>query len=244
MSWKFSVLNYFLGSTPEDEAPEEGASFTFMVPKKEISMVPDMGKWKRSQVGSSLWACARVFFESCLSYWTWYNHRLWRKSVAVSRFWRLSAVTWWNWWQRWCCRGHSTRNRLLIVLDATRLPLLPVICEEDVICNKLVSKYSVIFQFWSPLWLLCQHWGRKHSPLRQNLHMSSDIGGEDLKIGSKGFFPECLKRSPPHEKYRQLWQSASNQIHHQVVSLIKSDKEHMFFSPMTWLLVGGPTDWL
>lgn len=27
-----------------------------MVPKKEISMVPDMGKWKRSQVGSSLWA--------------------------------------------------------------------------------------------------------------------------------------------------------------------------------------------
>ncbi|CAI5666180.1 serine/threonine-protein phosphatase 2A activator [Oreochromis niloticus] len=37
------------GSTPEDEAPEEGASFTFMVPKKEISMVPDMGKWKRSQ---------------------------------------------------------------------------------------------------------------------------------------------------------------------------------------------------
>lgn len=145
MSWKFSVLNYFLGSTPEDEAPEEGASFTFMVPKKEISMVPDMGKWKRSQVGSSLWACARVFFESCLSYWTWYNHRLWRKSVAVSRFWRLSAVTWWNWWQRWCCRGHSTRNRLLIVLVATRLPLLPVICEEDVICNKLVSKYSVIF---------------------------------------------------------------------------------------------------
>ncbi|KAG7221227.1 hypothetical protein INR49_017444 [Caranx melampygus] len=33
------------GSTPEDEAPE----VTFMVPKKEISMVPDMGKWKRSQ---------------------------------------------------------------------------------------------------------------------------------------------------------------------------------------------------
>lgn len=135
MSWKFSVLNYFLGSTPEDEAPEEGASFTFMVPKKEISMVPDMGKWKRSQVGSSLWACARVFLESCLSYWTWYNHRLWRKSVVVSRFWRLSAVTWWNRWQRWCCRGHSTRNRLLIVLVATRLSLLPVICQEDVICS-------------------------------------------------------------------------------------------------------------
>lgn len=42
----------FLGSSPEDEAPE--ANTTFMVPKKEISMVPDMGKWKRSQVGSCL----------------------------------------------------------------------------------------------------------------------------------------------------------------------------------------------
>uniref|UniRef100_A0A671VDF4 Serine/threonine-protein phosphatase 2A activator n=1 Tax=Sparus aurata TaxID=8175 RepID=A0A671VDF4_SPAAU len=37
------------GSTPEDEAPEVRVSNTFMVPKKEISMVPDMGKWKRSQ---------------------------------------------------------------------------------------------------------------------------------------------------------------------------------------------------
>ncbi|XP_031731601.1 serine/threonine-protein phosphatase 2A activator [Anarrhichthys ocellatus] len=37
------------GSTPEDEAHEVTDSVTFMVPKKEISMVPDMGKWKRSQ---------------------------------------------------------------------------------------------------------------------------------------------------------------------------------------------------
>ncbi|XP_078128396.1 serine/threonine-protein phosphatase 2A activator isoform X2 [Sander vitreus] len=37
------------GSTPEDEAPQVPDSVTFMVPKKEISMVPDMGKWKRSQ---------------------------------------------------------------------------------------------------------------------------------------------------------------------------------------------------
>ncbi|KAF0031910.1 hypothetical protein F2P81_016465 [Scophthalmus maximus] len=33
------------GSTPEDEAAE----VTFMEPQKEIRMVPDMGKWKRSQ---------------------------------------------------------------------------------------------------------------------------------------------------------------------------------------------------
>ncbi|XP_041825151.1 serine/threonine-protein phosphatase 2A activator [Melanotaenia boesemani] len=37
------------GSAPEDEAPAVTASTTYMVPKKEISMVPDMGKWKRSQ---------------------------------------------------------------------------------------------------------------------------------------------------------------------------------------------------
>ncbi|KAE8284765.1 Serine/threonine-protein phosphatase 2A activator [Larimichthys crocea] len=37
------------GSTPEDEGPEVTAANTFMIPKKEISMVPDMGKWKRSQ---------------------------------------------------------------------------------------------------------------------------------------------------------------------------------------------------
>uniref|UniRef100_A0A8C3ARL3 Serine/threonine-protein phosphatase 2A activator n=1 Tax=Cyclopterus lumpus TaxID=8103 RepID=A0A8C3ARL3_CYCLU len=37
------------GSTPEDEAHEVTDSVTFMVPKKEISMVPDMSKWKRSQ---------------------------------------------------------------------------------------------------------------------------------------------------------------------------------------------------
>ncbi|XP_034090113.1 serine/threonine-protein phosphatase 2A activator [Gymnodraco acuticeps] len=36
------------GSTPEDEASKATDSVTFMVPKKEISMVPDMGKWKRS----------------------------------------------------------------------------------------------------------------------------------------------------------------------------------------------------
>ncbi|XP_040013101.1 serine/threonine-protein phosphatase 2A activator isoform X4 [Xiphias gladius] len=41
----FSVRPSLPGSTSEDEATE----VTFMVPKKEISMVPDMGKWKRSQ---------------------------------------------------------------------------------------------------------------------------------------------------------------------------------------------------
>ncbi|XP_061732760.1 serine/threonine-protein phosphatase 2A activator [Nerophis ophidion] len=35
------------GDSTEDEAAEVIA--TFMVPKKEISMVPDMGKWRRSQ---------------------------------------------------------------------------------------------------------------------------------------------------------------------------------------------------
>lgn len=38
------------GASPEDDRPPLPASFNFMVPKKEISMVPDMGKWKRSQV--------------------------------------------------------------------------------------------------------------------------------------------------------------------------------------------------
>ncbi|XP_026777692.2 serine/threonine-protein phosphatase 2A activator isoform X1 [Pangasianodon hypophthalmus] len=37
------------GASPEDDGPPLPASYTFMVPKKEISMVPDMGKWKRSQ---------------------------------------------------------------------------------------------------------------------------------------------------------------------------------------------------
>ncbi|XP_078143048.1 serine/threonine-protein phosphatase 2A activator isoform X2 [Centroberyx gerrardi] len=37
------------GSSPEDDAPQLPANPTFMIPKKEISMVPDMGKWKRSQ---------------------------------------------------------------------------------------------------------------------------------------------------------------------------------------------------
>lgn len=57
MKWSLFTVNIFiflsilLGSTPEDEAPTVTAGITFMVPKKEISMVPDMGKWKRSQVG-------------------------------------------------------------------------------------------------------------------------------------------------------------------------------------------------
>ncbi|XP_041098681.1 serine/threonine-protein phosphatase 2A activator isoform X1 [Polyodon spathula] len=37
------------GSSPEDGVPHLPASLSFMVPKKEIHMVPDMGKWKRSQ---------------------------------------------------------------------------------------------------------------------------------------------------------------------------------------------------
>lgn len=48
----------FSGSSPEDDASKVPASFTFMVPKKEISMVPDMGKWKRSQVGYNLLLCS------------------------------------------------------------------------------------------------------------------------------------------------------------------------------------------
>ncbi|MBN3319779.1 PTPA phosphatase, partial [Atractosteus spatula] len=36
-------------SSPEDDTPPAPASLSFMVPKKEINMVPDMGKWKRSQ---------------------------------------------------------------------------------------------------------------------------------------------------------------------------------------------------
>ncbi|MGH0146054.1 UNVERIFIED_CONTAM: hypothetical protein FKN15_007597 [Acipenser sinensis] len=37
------------GSSPEDDVPHIPANLSFMVPKKEIHMVPDMGKWKRSQ---------------------------------------------------------------------------------------------------------------------------------------------------------------------------------------------------
>ncbi|OCT57551.1 hypothetical protein XELAEV_18003332mg [Xenopus laevis] len=33
----------------EDEIPPSLVGHTFIVPKKEINMVPDMGKWKRSQ---------------------------------------------------------------------------------------------------------------------------------------------------------------------------------------------------
>uniref|UniRef100_A0A8C1D6T0 Serine/threonine-protein phosphatase 2A activator n=2 Tax=Cyprinus carpio TaxID=7962 RepID=A0A8C1D6T0_CYPCA len=36
-------------SSHEDGKPPNPVDFNFMVPKKEISMVPDMGKWKRSQ---------------------------------------------------------------------------------------------------------------------------------------------------------------------------------------------------
>ncbi|KAF5909750.1 serine/threonine-protein phosphatase 2A activator, partial [Clarias magur] len=36
-------------ASSEDDAHPRPASYNFMVPKKEISMVPDMGKWKRSQ---------------------------------------------------------------------------------------------------------------------------------------------------------------------------------------------------
>ncbi|KAJ8261066.1 hypothetical protein COCON_G00167890 [Conger conger] len=37
------------GSSPEDDNPPLPVTFNFMLPKKEISMVQDMGKWKRSQ---------------------------------------------------------------------------------------------------------------------------------------------------------------------------------------------------
>uniref|UniRef100_A0A672LQY8 Serine/threonine-protein phosphatase 2A activator n=1 Tax=Sinocyclocheilus grahami TaxID=75366 RepID=A0A672LQY8_SINGR len=37
------------GSSHEGDKPPNPGDFSFMVPKKEISMVPDMGKWKRSQ---------------------------------------------------------------------------------------------------------------------------------------------------------------------------------------------------
>ncbi|XP_028828822.1 serine/threonine-protein phosphatase 2A activator [Denticeps clupeoides] len=40
------------GSSPEDDRPTIPLNLNFVVPKKEISMVPDMGKWKRSQAYS------------------------------------------------------------------------------------------------------------------------------------------------------------------------------------------------
>lgn len=49
---KFPVVP--LGSSPEDEASDATAGIAFMIPKKEISTVPDMGKWKRSQVRPGL----------------------------------------------------------------------------------------------------------------------------------------------------------------------------------------------
>uniref|UniRef100_A0A8C5B2F3 Serine/threonine-protein phosphatase 2A activator n=1 Tax=Gadus morhua TaxID=8049 RepID=A0A8C5B2F3_GADMO len=39
----------FSCSSTEDDAANAPATFSFVVPKKEISMVPDMGKWRRSQ---------------------------------------------------------------------------------------------------------------------------------------------------------------------------------------------------
>lgn len=54
--FRIKVLNVVMvvcltGSTPEDEAASAQTSNTFMVPRREINTVPDMGKWKRSQVG-------------------------------------------------------------------------------------------------------------------------------------------------------------------------------------------------
>ncbi|KAG7254148.1 hypothetical protein CRUP_000185, partial [Coryphaenoides rupestris] len=37
------------GSSTEDGTANAPVAFSFTLPKKEISMVPDMGKWKRSQ---------------------------------------------------------------------------------------------------------------------------------------------------------------------------------------------------
>lgn len=44
-------MSTYLGPIPEDEVPEATVSNTYIIPRKEISTVPDMGKWKRSQVG-------------------------------------------------------------------------------------------------------------------------------------------------------------------------------------------------
>jgi len=48
------------GSSHEDDRPPSTVNFNFIVPKKEISMVPDMGKWKRSQV------CFTTHYETLL----------------------------------------------------------------------------------------------------------------------------------------------------------------------------------
>ncbi|XP_051968386.1 serine/threonine-protein phosphatase 2A activator-like [Xyrauchen texanus] len=41
--------NEQVSGSHQDDQPPNPVSFSFMVPKKEISMVSDMGKWKRSQ---------------------------------------------------------------------------------------------------------------------------------------------------------------------------------------------------
>lgn len=43
-----SPFESYLGSTPEDDVLN--VTDTFMIPRKEINMVTDMGKWKQSQV--------------------------------------------------------------------------------------------------------------------------------------------------------------------------------------------------
>lgn len=43
-----SLFESYLGSTPEDDVLN--VTNTFMIPRKEINMVTDMGKWKQSQV--------------------------------------------------------------------------------------------------------------------------------------------------------------------------------------------------
>uniref|UniRef100_A0A3B3QT01 Serine/threonine-protein phosphatase 2A activator n=1 Tax=Paramormyrops kingsleyae TaxID=1676925 RepID=A0A3B3QT01_9TELE len=42
------------GASPEDDKAASLPSFKFCIPKKEINMVPDMGKWKRSQTVQKL----------------------------------------------------------------------------------------------------------------------------------------------------------------------------------------------
>ncbi|KAG7249338.1 hypothetical protein CRUP_007141 [Coryphaenoides rupestris] len=42
------------GSSTEDGTANAPVAFSFTLPKKEISMVPDMGKWKRSQTVEKL----------------------------------------------------------------------------------------------------------------------------------------------------------------------------------------------
>lgn len=56
-----------------------------MIPKKEINMVPDMGKWKRSQVGSYIqskhFASAVFVF---ISYWSDFSDYTSRSIASVT----------------------------------------------------------------------------------------------------------------------------------------------------------------